>query len=75
MPTIRSQLRSGLLEEWLSVCVGLENPQKKRSEKSIRVTLANELLEASEGKGGAVKKKDEVHKMAEANKAFSHFRF
>ena len=48
---------------------------KKRSEKSIKVRLANELLEASEGKGGAVKKKDEVHKMAEANKAFSHFRF
>ena len=48
---------------------------KKRSEKSIKVRLANELLEASEGKGGAIKKKDEVHKMAEANKAFSHFRF
>ena len=48
---------------------------KKRAEKSIKVRLANELLEAAEGKGGAVKKKDEVHRMAEANKAFSHFRF
>jgi SAM-dependent MidA family methyltransferase len=39
------------------------------------VVLANELLEASEGRGGAMKKRDEVHRMAEANKAFSHFRF
>jgi small subunit ribosomal protein S7 len=37
--------------------------------------LANELLEASEGKGEAVKKRQDTHKMAEANKAFSHFRF
>jgi small subunit ribosomal protein S7 len=37
--------------------------------------LGNELKDASEGRGGAVKKKEEVHRMAEANKAFSHFRF
>jgi small subunit ribosomal protein S7 len=37
--------------------------------------LANELIEASEGKGEAVKKRQDTHKMAEANKAFSHFRF
>jgi small subunit ribosomal protein S7 len=37
--------------------------------------LAAELLEVSEGRGGAVKKREEVHRMAEANKAFSHFRF
>jgi small subunit ribosomal protein S7 len=37
--------------------------------------LANELLEAAENRGGAVKKRDEVHRMAEANKAFAHFRF
>jgi small subunit ribosomal protein S7 len=37
--------------------------------------LAGELLEASENRGGAIKKRDEVHRMAEANKAFSHFRF
>ena len=36
---------------------------------------ANELIEATEGRGGAMKKRDEVHRMAEANKAFSHFRF
>ena len=53
----------------------LREASKKRSEKSIKVRLANEILEASEGKGGAIKKKDEVHRMAEANKAFSHFRF
>ena len=47
----------------------------KRGEKSMAARLANELLEASEGRGGAVKKRDEVHRMAEANKAFSHFRF
>jgi len=37
--------------------------------------LAGELIDAAEGRGGAVKKREEVHRMAEANKAFSHFRF
>jgi small subunit ribosomal protein S7 len=48
---------------------------KKRSEKRMSTKLANELLEASDGKGEAVKKRQDTHKMAEANKAFSHFRF
>ena len=48
---------------------------KKRSEKSMPQRLAGELLDAAEGRGGAMKKRDEVHRMAEANKAFSHFRF
>jgi small subunit ribosomal protein S7 len=48
---------------------------RKRSEKSMALRLANELLEATEGRGGAMKRRDEVHRMAEANKAFSHFRF
>ncbi|HET7774388.1 MAG TPA: 30S ribosomal protein S7 [Burkholderiaceae bacterium] len=48
---------------------------KKRGEKSMALRLAGELLEAAEGRGGAMKKRDEVHRMAEANKAFSHFRF
>jgi len=48
---------------------------KKRGEKSMALRLANELIEATEGRGGAMKKRDEVHRMAEANKAFSHFRF
>jgi small subunit ribosomal protein S7 len=41
----------------------------------MALRLGNELLEATEGRGGAMKKRDEVHRMAEANKAFSHFRF
>jgi small subunit ribosomal protein S7 len=53
----------------------LKESARKRSEKSMAQRLANELLEAAEGRGGAMKKRDEVHRMAEANKAFSHFRF
>ena len=48
---------------------------RKRSEKSMSLRLAGELQDASQGKGSAVKKREDVHKMAEANKAFSHFRF
>ena len=48
---------------------------RKRSEKSMSLRLAGELQDASQGKGAAVKKREDVHKMAEANKAFSHFRF
>ncbi len=48
---------------------------RKRSEKSMSLRLAAELQDASQGKGAAVKKREDVHKMAEANKAFSHFRF
>lgn len=47
----------------------------KRGEKSAALRLAGELLDAAENKGGAMKKRDEVHRMAEANKAFAHFRF
>ncbi|MBS5217772.1 MAG: 30S ribosomal protein S7, partial [Sutterella wadsworthensis] len=53
----------------------LRESAKSRSEKSMPQRLAGELLDASENRGGAVKKRDEVHRMAEANKAFSHFRF
>ena len=53
----------------------LRESAKKRSEKSMPQRLAGELLDAAEGRGGAMKKRDEVHRMAEANKAFSHFRF
>ena len=48
---------------------------RKRSEKSMALRLAGELQDASEGKGAAIKKREDVHKMAEANKAFAHFRF
>ncbi|MER1972340.1 MAG: 30S ribosomal protein S7, partial [Psychrobacter alimentarius] len=47
----------------------------KRSEKSMALRLAGELNDAAEGKGAAMKKRDEVHRMADANKAFSHYRF
>ena len=48
---------------------------QKRGEKSMMARLAGELAEAAEGRGGAMKKREEVHRMAEANKAFSHYRF
>ena len=48
---------------------------QKRGEKSMTARLAGELQEAAEGRGGAMKKREEVHRMAEANKAFSHYRF
>ena len=54
---------------------GLREAARKRGEKSMGARLAGELLDASENRGGAVKKREEVHRMAEANKAFSHFRF
>ena len=48
---------------------------RKRSEKSMALRLAGELQDASQGKGAAIKKKEDVHKMADANKACAHFRF
>ena len=48
---------------------------RKRNEKTMALRLANEILAASREEGAAVKKKTDVHRMAEANKAFSHFRF
>ena len=46
-----------------------------RNDKSMANRLAGELISASKGEGGAIKKKDDTHRMAEANKAFAHFRF
>ncbi len=66
---VRPSRRMALAMRWL------REAAKKRSEKSMAMRLAAELLEAFEGRGGAMKKRDEVHRMAEANKAFSHFRF
>jgi len=48
---------------------------RKRGEKSMSLRLAGEILDAADGKGAAVKKREDVHRMAEANKAFSHYRF
>jgi len=53
----------------------LVDAARKRGEKSMAQRLAGELLDAFEGKGAAVKKREDVHRMAEANKAFSHYRF
>ncbi|KKW68387.1 30S ribosomal protein S7 [Lampropedia cohaerens] len=66
---VRPVRRVALAMRWI------KEAARKRSEKSMAQRLANELIEATEGRGGAMRKRDEVHRMAEANKAFSHFRF
>lgn len=66
---VRPSRRTALAMRWL------RESAKKRSEKSMPARLAGELLDAAEGKGAAMKKRDEVHRMAEANRAFSHYRF
>ena len=66
---VRPSRRMALSMRWL------REAARKRSEKSMAQRLAGELLEAAEGRGAAMKKRDEVHRMAEANKAFSHYRF
>ena len=48
---------------------------RNRSEKTMQDRLVGEILDSTSGRGGAVKKKDDVHRMAEANKAFAHYRF
>jgi small subunit ribosomal protein S7 len=48
---------------------------RKRGEKSMAQRLANEMLDASDSKGSAVKKREDVHRMADANKAFAHYRW
>lgn len=66
---VRPARRLALSMRWI------RDAARKRNEKSMALRLANELLEAAEGRGAAMKKREEVHRMAEANKAFSHFRF
>ena len=66
---VRPSRRVALAMRWL------KDFARKRGEKSMGMRLAGELIDASEGRGGAVKKREEVHRMADANKAFSHFRF
>ena len=66
---VRPVRRMALAMRWL------REAAKKRGEKSMTQRLAGELIEASEGRGGAMKKREEVHRMADANKAFAHFRF
>ena len=53
----------------------LVNYSRLRNEKTMELRLANEIIDASNGVGGSVKKRDDTHKMAEANKAFAHYRW
>lgn len=66
---VRADRRMALAMRWV------REAARKRGEKSMGQRLAGELLEAAEGRGGAMKKRDEVHRMADANKAFAHYRF
>ena len=66
---VRSSRRTALAMRWLI------DSARKRGENTMPRKLAAELLDASENRGGAVKKREETHRMAEANKAFSHFRW
>ena len=66
---VRPSRRAALAMRWLV------DYSRKRGEKSMRQRLAGEIMDAAQGKGNAVKKREDVHRMAEANKAFSHFRF
>ncbi|WP_114418052.1 30S ribosomal protein S7 [Marinospirillum perlucidum] len=66
---VRPSRRNALAMRWLV------DFARKRGEKSMDLRLAGEILDAAEGKGAAVKKREDVHRMAEANKAFSHYRF
>lgn len=66
---VRASRRTALAMRWLV------DYARNRGEKSMRQRLAGEIVDAYQSKGGAVKKREDVHRMAEANKAFSHFRF
>ncbi|MBP8975315.1 MAG: 30S ribosomal protein S7 [Bacteroidetes bacterium] len=70
VPTeVRPERRTALAIRWLITYAN------ERSDKSMEQKLANELLAAASGEGGAIKKRDDVHRMAEANKAFAHFKW
>lgn len=66
---VRPERRQTLGLRWLTTY------SRKRSEKTMKERLAGEIMDACNGIGGAVKKREETHKMAEANKAFSHYRW
>ncbi len=66
---IRPERRQTLAIRWIV------DFARKRSEKTMKERLAGELMDAFNGTGGAVKRKDEMHRMAEANKAFAHYRW
>ena len=66
---VRSVRRTALAMRWII------DSARKRSEKSMAKRLAGELLDAAENRGAAVRKREETHRMAEANKAFAHYRW
>ena len=66
---VRPNRRTALAMRWMV------DAARKRGEKSMPLRLAGEIMDAIEGKGSAIKKREDVHRMAEANKAFSHYRF
>ncbi|MGY8872655.1 MAG: 30S ribosomal protein S7 [Pseudomonadales bacterium] len=66
---VRPSRRMALSMRWLV------DASRKRGEKSMALRLAGEVLDAADGRGAAVKKREDVHRMAEANKAFAHYRF
>ena len=66
---VRASRQQALAMRWLV------DYSRKRGEKSMPQRLAGELIDACQGRGAAVKKREDVHRMAEANKAFSHYRF
>ena len=66
---VRSSRQSALAMRWLV------DASRKRGEKSMGLRLAGEFMDAAENRGTAVKKREDTHRMAEANKAFSHYRW
>ena len=66
---VRADRRVTLAMRWII------DASRKRGEKSMQLKLAGELMDASENRGSAVKKREDTHRMAEANKAFAHFRW
>ena len=66
---VRATRRQALAMRWLI------DAARKRGEKSMQLKLAGELMDAAEQRGSAVKKREDTHRMAEANKAFAHFRW
>ena len=70
VPTeVRTERRTALAMRWIKIY------SRQRNEKSMAGKLASELIAASNNEGSSVKKKEDVHKMAEANKAFAHFKW
>ena len=66
---VRASRRNALAMRWLV------ESARARSEKSMAARLAGELMDAAEGRGSAVKKREDTHRMADANKAFAHYRY